>query len=211
MPQDIEGTPNPRQGRGRCPIAAIGPCCCCMRRKGQSHPLPPGLMRAHMRGRLWRNGADRDGAVRADGPARVGSHLPAEPGGVGEVSVEAAEAGSLGWLKDRRAGRLSGGEHLDDLIFGRDHLGQRERRRPGSGSGPLADVGFERCRAEEAKEQSVADLDENDLCWHLEAHWPAEAVDIEATGRIEVGYAERDEVNLWLHDGHCAAGTTEGS
>jgi hypothetical protein len=45
----------------------------------------------------------------------------------------------------------------------------------------------------------VADLDKGDLARHVEGGWPAEALDVEATGGGEVGHSERNEVHAGLH------------
>jgi hypothetical protein len=113
--------------------------------------------------------------------------------------VAIAKVASLRGFQDRRAGGPGGVEHGDHLVFGVGHLGEGERGGSRRRGARPADVGFEGSGAEEGQQQAVADLDKGDLARHVEGGWPAEALDVEATGGGEVGHSERNEVHAGLH------------
>ena len=103
----------------------------------------------------------------------------------------------LNWLFPWVTGSERAGEGCVDPRFARLVRGQADRRHTRAGS-PAA-LGEQLVAAPDRQRQPMAELEEDDVARNLEVRRPAEPVDVEAARRLEVGDAERDEVQVLVH------------
>ena len=133
-------------------------------------------------------------------PARVGRQLPEETERISEVAVEPAEGGPLGRFQDGGARRLRPVQAGNHVVLGGHHLRQRHRRRTARCSAACRpDVGLQVRGGEQAEKQAMTDLDEGDLPGHIQSRFPAQPVHEEATGGVDIGDTQGDEVHSRLH------------
>src|SRR5690606_11530035 len=60
---------------------------------------------------------------------------------------------------------------------------------------------------EQAKQEAVAHLDEDDFVGHIERRFPAEPFDVEPPSQIEVRHPEGDDVHALVHAPYPASGS----
>jgi len=159
--------------------------------------------------RRWREGPlvlwssfddpDADAPVGVDAPAGVMRNFLANAGAVGEVAVVTAEGRVLGGFDDRCYGELGLLQHLAHRLASVDVVGESAPGARDYLGTRLTHVVGQLCGGEQADEQAVIKVQEDDLAGYVKRRSPAETVKVEPPYCVEVGNCESEGLRMWLH------------